>query len=300
MKKKNDLCDFVAEIVKKSFPNVRIDEYRVLLEISIYQDIRDYRSVLNSTSQDLQIELLEAFEQQYPNIASARTIPIFNLGLCVQEWIAAETGNHSFGFERDGVPVCDTAVEGADSVGIDHWLYRSLPRGEREAANTNRAEELKRVAISKLAPLLHQLDLDCACDRALYHVIVSEVLTINSNRVDDLSAYLFGASQALLAGELSKHESVVCASELSQALGQVNGFPPEPMSTLWRLGFGHADALIERYDQLMESLDEHEDSVIPHHGEEGVKVEVWRYPDKAQTLRVYRLDEFGNCWLVGE
>ncbi|CAM4449836.1 hypothetical protein [Vibrio agarivorans] len=298
MKKKVELCDFVAETVEPSYPNISLNEYRILLEISIYQDLRRYRSVPKSKSQKLQIELLEAFERQYPKVETARMVPLFDLGLYVQEWVTAETHNHSFGFECDGISVGHAVVEGADSFGIDHWLYCNLPRGERATANTNRAQELKRVAIEYLAPLLTQLDLDSACDKALYHVIVSEVLTIKSSRIEDLSAYLYGASHALLVDGLSKHESFNCAAALSQALEQVNGFSPEPMGTIWRLGLGYSDALIERYDKLMASLKPNEDSILSHYDETGVRVEIWRYPDIAQTLRVYNLDEDGNCCLI--
>lgn len=302
-------CDGLWDSYRSKYPEFKDRIAAIFFHMAIYQHLVNYRSGSDSDGRQLQLELIQSFEAWYPNIEHAREIDWINLDREVLDTIQAETGDYSYGFEPLGSHVRDYDTRHAWESRINHQLFQVLPILKAVIEQTNQNKEIIRQIQSQLVDFYPSpINTSIPGEQELYELMVDDISRLliggspDSGTAHELDVYLYLFQSAVLGNDKSKQECAQFASLIQAKVKSIQneGSVPRAIESIWKMGFGYSDELVNDYNQLILLLDDSLCTIYREDITDGFKVSVWRYPDKEATLQKVIVKGDGHFELVGE
>lgn len=302
-------CDGLWDSYRSKYPEFKYRIAAIFFHMAIYQHLVNHRSGSDSDGRQLQLELIQSFEAWYPNIEHARKIDWIELDREVLDTIQAETGDYSYVFEPSGSHVHDYDTRQAWESSINQQLFQVLPISNAVIEQTNQNQEIIRQIKSQLVDFYPSpINTSIPGEQELYELMVDDISRLliggsrDSGTAQELDVYLYLFQSAVLGNDKSKQECAQFASLIQAKVKSIQneGSVPRPIESIWQMGFGYSDELVNDYNQLILLLDA---CLCTTHREDitdGFEVSVWRYPDKDTTLQKVIVKGDGHFELVGE
>ena len=301
------------ECIAKSFCNTLWESYcdkyshylgrvnPLLFYIATYQHIANYYPISYGDAWKLQQSLLASFIKNYPGIESARQIDWIDLKFEVVELIQAKTGDYRFSEQalENSIDVHDEHKNWNQN--INEQLFQFFPTTKSNILETNLNLELIRKIKIKLSEFWLPLKYDAVLgEQELFDLFVHDIAqlligSLNSPpQTKKLDVYLYIFQSAVLGNQKTKEECAQLAYEMQIMVNNTQGDELRPIDKIWQIGLGYSDKLVRDYNTLISLLDNKVCSVVREDLQDRIKVSIWSYPSKAQTLQVVVLNDEGD------
>lgn len=301
-------CDAFWNSYTKKYPEFVNRISPIFVHLAVYQHLVSHRSIVGSKGRQLQLKLVESFEQWYDGIEHARAIDWIDLNLDVLDSVQGETGDYSYGFDVSGSFINDAYPKHAGESCINHQLFQALPTVSSIVDANNHNQEIVRQIENLLSALVpFPIAAPIPGELELLSLMVDDISRLlignphEAGKAHALDGYLYLFQSAALGSHRTKQECAQLAISIHERVTNIQneGSVPGLIDSFWQMGFGYSDELVKDYNQLVAMLDSQVFTVYREDIDDGFELSVWCYPFKEQTQQKIILRGDGNFELMG-